>query len=180
VVVESLRAMRKGTAELAASIDEDARTGSEKSATPAMRVSREAAIALVVSVLAVGAMAVDHLIGESDPGESDSFPVDTTSFVVTSLLSIALVAGLFGFVVRRAPADNERRLARRALVFGALAVLTVPLLFAGVPFAVAGAAIALGLMARERGRERAGTTALVLGVLVVAFGVGVYVEALIS
>jgi hypothetical protein len=59
-------------------------------------------------------------------------------------------------------------------------VLTVPLLFAGVPFAVAGAAIALGLMARERGRERAGTTALVLGVLVVAFGVGVYIEALIS
>jgi hypothetical protein len=102
VVVESLRAMRKETAELAAGIDEDARTGSEKSATPAMRVSREAAIALVESVLAVGAMAVDHLIGESDPGESDSFPVDTTSFVLTSLLSIALVAGLVRFVVRRA------------------------------------------------------------------------------
>ena len=144
-----------------------------------MRSSRESAIGVVVSVLAVGAMAVDHLIGEADPGEDDSFPVDAPTFVLTSVLSLALTAALFRFVVGRATADDPRRIARKALVFGALAVLTVPLLFAGVPFPLAGAGVALGLLAHGRGRDRAGIAAIVAGLLVLALGTGVYVEALV-
>jgi hypothetical protein len=144
------------------------------------RSSREQAIGVAVSVLAVGAMAVDHLIGESDPGEDNSFPVDAPTFVLTSLLSIALALVLFGFVVRRATADDTPRLTRKAVLFAVLAVLTIPLFFAGVPFPVAGAAIALGLTARERGRVRAGTAAVVLATLVIALGVGVYLDVLIS
>jgi hypothetical protein len=145
-----------------------------------MRISREAAIGVVVSLLAIGALAVDHLIGESEPGETDSFPVDTPAFVLTSLLSLTLVAVLFRYVVRRSRTDDARPLARKALAFAVLAIVTIPLVFAGVPFAVAGAAIALGLLAWDRGSHRAGAAAMVLGVLVVGLGVGVYVDVLIS
>jgi hypothetical protein len=142
-----------------------------------MGLSRDSAVAVTVSTLAVGAMAVDHLVGESEPGDTDSFPVDPAAFVITSALTIALAAVLFRFVVR--PAADSRRLARKAVVVGVFAVLTVPLLFAGVPFVVAGAAIALGLKARERGHGRAGTVAVALGTLVVALGVGVYADVLV-
>ena len=144
-----------------------------------MTISREAALGVAASLLAVGAMAVDHLIGKSDPGENDSFPVDTPGFVLTSVLSIAVAIALFRFVVRRAATNEARRLARKALIVGVLAIVTIPLLFAGVTFPIAGAAIALGLMTRASGRQRAGAAAVILGTLVLVLGVGVYLDALV-
>jgi hypothetical protein len=66
---------------------------------------------------------------------------------------------------------------RRSGERGVLAVATVPLLFAAVPFPLAGAAIALGLMGREGSGRGLSTAAVVVGALVLALGLGVYVAA---
>ena len=146
-----------------------------------MTLSRSNAIAVAVSVVAVGAMAIDHLVGtESEPGEDDSFPVDPVTFVLGAAISLVLMAFLFGVVVRRTERGELERAPRRAAILAALAVLSLPLLFLGVPFALAGAAIALGLLAREGGRGGIATAAVVVGALVIALGAGAYVAALVA
>ena len=72
---------------------------------------------------------------------------------------------LFGGIVRRA---REPRLA--GVVVAALAVVTLPLVWLGVPFAVAPAAVALGL----RGRGRAATVAVGVGVVVLLLAAAGY------
>jgi predicted permease len=122
-------------------------------------------------------MAIDHLIGtEDEPGETQS--AEPIAFVATSALALALTWALFHFVVRRAHGDPDGA-ARNGAVSSALAVATLPLLFLAVPFACAGAGIALGLLGREGRRRRLATAAVVVGVLVVALGLTAYVVAVL-
>ena len=146
-----------------------------------MALSRETGIGIGVSAVAVAAMAVDHLIGtESEAGEEDSFPVDAPVFFLSSGLAVALALVLFTVVVRRATGDAPARVARKAIVCSGAAVLTLPLLFLGVPFPFAGAGIALGLLGREAQGTRSATAAVALGTLVVALGAAAYVVALLT
>jgi hypothetical protein len=77
---------------------------------------------------------------------------------------------LFGWIVPRslrAPA----RAAKRGLVCGIVAALTLPLVFLGLPFVVAGGAVALGLVGLRSERRHAALAGLVLGVAVLALAV---------
>jgi hypothetical protein len=129
-------------------------------------LSRESAIGIGVAALAVSAMAVDHLV-----------PGDLIAFAVTSALALGLAALLFGRIIPRVKASSEAPslAARRGILCSLLAVLSIPTLFVGLPFVLGGAGIALGLFARDGGRERLGTAAAVIGAVIVLFSIGVYV-----
>jgi hypothetical protein len=143
-----------------------------------VKPERDRWIGIATAVVAVAAMAVDHLVGTDDePGESAS--AEPIAFVSTSALALALAWALFRFVVRRAREDPDRA-TRYGAVCSALAVLTLPLLFLAVPFAFAGAGTALGLSGREGRRRWLATATAAVGVLVVALGVAAYVAALSS
>jgi hypothetical protein len=142
-------------------------------------MSRDAAIALAVSGLVVAALAVDHLIGtEEEPGEESGL-ADPWAFAIGVLVSLALVAALFGVVVRRAR-DNPDSAAKKAIASSALAVPALALLFLGLQLPLAGAGVALGLRGREGRRRRLATAAVALGSLVIALTVGAYAVALIA
>jgi hypothetical protein len=144
-------------------------------------ISRETGIGIGVSAVAVAGLAVDHLIGtESEAGEEDSFPVDAPAFFLGSGLAVALALVLFTVVVRRATGDEPSRVARKAIACSGAAVLTLPLLFLGLPFPFAGAGIALGLLGRDAHGARLATAAVALGTLVVALGAAAYVVALVT
>jgi hypothetical protein len=139
--------------------------------------AREAAIAVGVAVVSVVTMAIDHLIGtESERNESQS--AEPIAFVTTTALALAFTGVLFGFVVRRAYQDPGGS-ATKAIACSALSVATLPLLFLAVPFPLAGAGIALGLLGRDGRRPRLATAAVVTGALVVALGVGAYIVAVV-
>lgn len=142
-----------------------------------MAASRETLLAVAVAAVSVATMAIDHLIGtEDEPGESQA--AEPIVFVATAGLALTLTAVLFRFVIRPASRDPDGA-ARRAILYSVLAVVTVPLLFLAVPFPFAGAAIALGLIGRDGRRRRLATTGAVIGALVVALGLGVYVAELV-
>jgi hypothetical protein len=128
--------------------------------------SRESAIGIAATALAVGAMAVDHLV-----------PDDLTAFLLSSGLSVALAAVLFGWIVPRtkASASGPELAARRGLICGLLAVVSIVLLWLGIPFVLGGAAIALGLLGRTGKRRRLATAAVVIGTGVVLLGAGAYI-----
>ena len=128
-------------------------------------LSRESAIGIGVTGLAVVAMAGDHLI-----------PGDLTTFAATSAIVLALAAFLFGWIIPRTQADpaGSRLAARRGLVCGLMSVLSIPALFVGLPFVIGGSAVALGLIGRDGERSRMATVALLIGTVVVLFSVGAY------
>jgi energy-converting hydrogenase Eha subunit A len=137
--------------------------------------TRERAIAAAVAVVSVVTIALNHLIGtESERNESQS--AEPIAFVTTAALALGLTAVVFRFVVGRAD-RSPQSVATKAIACSVLAVATVPLLFLAVPFPLAGAGIALGLMGREGNRRGLSTAAVVVGVLVLALGLGVYVAA---
>ena len=115
-------------------------------------------------------MAVDHLLGD-DPGLEDP-----PAFLISSGLSIALAALLFGFVVPRTKARSTlEQAAVRGFACSALALVALPLLlWLGVPFVLAGAGIALGTMSRHGRRNRLAAGAIVLGAAVVLLGAVAY------
>ena len=140
---------------------------------------RETAIAVAVLVVAVGTMAIDHLIGtESGPDETGL--ADPGAFVLSVGLALVLVALFFGLVVRRAVRDEPEESTLKAVAFSLLAVLTLPLLFLAVPFPFAGAGLALGLHARDGRRWLLATAAVVVGAFVLALGAVAYLMALIG
>ena len=143
-------------------------------------ISRESKIGLGVSALTVGAMAIDHLIGTEDEPGDDPGLADPAAFLISVALSLTLAALLFGVVVRRAARDEDPdRAARKAIACALLAVPAMALLFLGLPFPLAGAAIALGLIGRDGKRSRIATAAVAVGALVIALGAGAYVVALV-
>jgi len=142
-------------------------------------VSRETVIAVAVSAIVVGTMAIDHLVGtESEPGETGL--ADPGAFVLSVVLGLALVAVFFGRVVLRAVRDEPEESTLKAVAFSLLAILTLPLLFLAVPFPFAGAGLALGLHAREGRRWLLGTAAVVVGGVVLGLGAVAYVVALLA
>ena len=115
--------------------------------------------------LGLAAMAVDHLLGD-DPGLEDP-----PAFLISAAFILVIATVLFGGVVRRA---RDRR--RVSFFLALLAVVSLPLVWLGVPFAVAPAAIALGL----RGEGRLATSAIVIGVVVLLLVTGGYVYSAVD
>jgi hypothetical protein len=144
------------------------------------RISRETGIGVAVSALAVGAMAIDHLIGTESEPDDDPGLADPATFLISVALSLTLAALLFGVVVRRGARDDPDRAARKAIACSLLAVPAIALLFLGLPFPLAGAGIALGLLGREGSRKRLATAAVGIGALIIALGAGAYVAALVG
>jgi hypothetical protein len=144
-----------------------------REAVAVRRISRELWIGLASIVLAVAAMAVDHLLGEDD---SDSGLVDPPAFAITVALSVVAATFLFGRVVPRAQAGGSERAARIGLVCSSLSVVPgFAFFWAGVTFVVAGAGIALGLSGLGGRRRREAIAAIALGLLSSVFGAGFYV-----
>ena len=125
----------------------------------------EWALASAGVCLGLAAMAVDHLLGD-DPGLEDP-----PAFLISAAVILITAAVLFGLVVRR-----TRDPRRSGLIVAVLAVLTLPLIWLGVPFAVAPAAIALGL----RGEGRTATAAVAIGVVVLSLATGAYVYSAVD
>jgi hypothetical protein len=142
------------------------------------RPSRDIAVASAVATFLVAGMAIDHLVGtESDPGE-DSGLADPGAFVLSTILSLALMAALFLLVVRRT--HNPAAAATRGAVCSGLAIPAVVLSFLGLPFPLAAAGIALGLRGRTGEQRRLANADVVVGSLVVAALTVGYVAALMA
>lgn len=143
-------------------------------------ISRGTGIGIAVAIVTVGAMAIDHLIGTEDEPGDDPGVADPAAFLISVALSLALTALLFGVVVGRATRGDPDRAAGKALACSLLSIPAMAVLFLGVPFPLAGAGVALGLLAREGTRRRTATAAVAVGALVAALGVGAYVAALVA
>lgn len=135
-------------------------------------LSREIAIGIAAVALVVAAMAVDHLLGD-DPGLEDP-----PAFLISSGLSLALAAVLFGVVVPRTKRDaaGRARSGDRAIACSVLALLASPLsLWLGLPFVLGAAGVALGLLGRGGERSGRATTAVAIGAIVVLLGAAAYI-----
>jgi hypothetical protein len=116
-----------------------------------------------VALLALVAMFFDHLLDVEE-----GFPADPVAFAISAVVVVVLGLLVFGVVVPRtkaaaAPAD---RAGKRAFVCGLLALVSVPAIWLGLPFVVAGGAITLGLLGREGANGRLAVAGLALGALV--------------
>jgi hypothetical protein len=125
-------------------------------------ISRETAIGIGVTAVGLVAMVFDHLVGP-DPGLED--PI---AFVVSAALTIACALLLFGVLIPRtkrseAPAD---RAATRGGILAVASFLSISLIWVGVTFPIAGAALALGLLGRDAGRRWPALAAIVIGSIV--------------
>jgi hypothetical protein len=138
------------------------------------RSSRSGVFGLVATALAIVVMAIDHLL--EDGG---GFDADPGGFLVSSGLSLALAWYLFGRVVPRAATDAMRA-ARDAVRCAVIAVLSLPAMWLGLPFVLAGACIALGLLGRHGEGRRRAVAAIVIGALVLLAGLSDYVEQAIT
>ena len=118
------------------------------------------ALAALGVVLGLAGMAVDHLLGD-DPGLED--PV---TFTVSAAVILVVAVALFGGVVRRTSTPR-----RAGLVVAIVAVLSLPLVWIGLPFVVAPAGIALGLA----GEGRLATAAVAIGAAVLLLATSAYV-----
>jgi hypothetical protein len=123
-------------------------------------------------------MAVDHLFGTEDDEDDERF-AEPGVFVGTASVALVATGLLFRFVVRPS-ADDPERAAIKAIACSLLAVLALPLLFVAVPFPLAGAGVALGLIARDGRRHRLAAAAIALGAGVLVLGVAAYVGALVT
>jgi hypothetical protein len=137
-------------------------------------------IGVATLLLALGAMAVDHLLGtEREEGETGL--ADPLTFGVSAVLCLAAAALLFGWLVPRARGAGPERAAATGLVCSVLGILPgVAFLWLGFPFVVAGAGIELGLDARRGARRRLALVAVALGSALVAFGAVAYAYAAVD
>jgi hypothetical protein len=131
-------------------------------------MTREMAIGLAATALAVVAMAFDHLIDIEE-----GFPADPAAFAISVTLSLAVAGVVFLRVIPRTVAapDSATLAGKRGLVCGLLSVPALALVWLGVPFPLAGGAVALGLLGIRGARARFAWSAIALGVAVLALGV---------
>ena len=136
-------------------------------------------VGLLALLVAVGAMAIDHLVG-TDRTDDDGL-VDPAMFVISVVLSAGVAAVLFGWLVPRERASGPERAARSGLLCSIASVVPgIALLWVGVPFVVAGAGVALGLEGRRGARRVEATAAVVIGALAVVLGCLAYAVAVLS
>lgn len=131
---------------------------------------RSRAVALGVTLLAVGLAAWDHLWG-NERGPGDAFPVDAaTFFVALALVAVAAVV-VFGITVPRAARDPGT-VHRPALIHSGIAlVLAVPLSWLGFPAVVAGGGVVLGLRGLSGSHRIVAIAAIGVGLLVRVFAI---------
>jgi hypothetical protein len=132
-------------------------------------VSRETAIGIGVTALAVVAMAFDHLdlLG-------DDFPADPAAFFISSALCVALAGVAFGIVIPRVKVgpDSAERAARQGIVWSVLAVVPgIALVWLGVTFVLAGTGIALGLLGQSGEHGRLAAAAMVVGAIALVLSI---------
>ena len=125
------------------------------------RLAASTTIGIVATVVAICAMAVDHLVGD-DPGLEDP-----PAFVVASVLCLLAAVLVFVGVIPRTPPE---RAARRGFASSVLAVVSIPLAFLGFFFVFAAGGIALGRI----GGGRLAGAALAIGSLVAILGIAGY------
>lgn len=125
-----------------------------------MTLSRQHVLGIgaATAVLVTLALAGANFIG----GEDENGGVGP--YVVTLVVSVAIASALFGWAIPRA-----ERPGRAGLIVGALALLSLPVYWTGLPYVLGPAAAVLGLLGRARSEGRgAATTAVVLGALATA------------
>lgn len=119
---------------------------------------------VVAALLTLVGLALGYWVLVDDDEDKDYL-----AWVIVSLVNILIAAG---FLLRFAPATEREStdrnlLARRGLVLGAVALVTVVLFWLGLPFSFGIPALAMGLRGRERAAQLGdlgiATTAAVLG-----------------
>jgi hypothetical protein len=146
---------------------------------PARHESDVVLVGLVALLVAVGAMAIDHLVG-TERTDDDGL-VDPAMFAISVVLSLAVAVVLFGWLVPRELAKGPERAARSGLVCSIASVVPgVAFLWVGFPFVMAGAGMALGLEGRRGRRRIESGAAVVIGGLVLVLGAIAYVAAAVS
>jgi hypothetical protein len=143
---------------------------------PARRDSNVLLVGLVALLIAVGAMAVDHLIGTERT--DDEGLVDPAMFSISVVLSLAVAAVLFGWFIPHERRHGPERSARSGLVCSIASVVPgLAFIWVGFPFVVAGAGLALGIEGRSGTRRTEAAAAVVIGALVLVLGSVAYVVA---
>jgi hypothetical protein len=134
--------------------------------TPLARTSRPVLLAATVVLILVG-VGLANFAPENESG-------DASGFIVSSLVSTLVAAGMFLFVVPRAEEEARRDNgpAMIGLILGAIAALLLVVFWSGLPFALGVPAFALGSLGRDRARELGGEgaaiAAQILGAVAVA------------
>jgi hypothetical protein len=122
---------------------------------------RDRAIAGIAALLLLIGMPIGWLSGNTSTG-------DAIGFVVATLISLALIAGIFLWLLPRERAAG--RAARSALILAIISLVLIVVFWTGFPFGFAAGAVALGLSARgaapQAGGQGKATVAIVLGALV--------------
>ena len=127
-----------------------------------MRRFSDAQWLAATAILILVGLAIANFGGEDDENG------DVAAFVVLGLVSAAIAAGLF---LRFVPASRaEQASARRGLVLGAVALLTVIAFWTGLPFALGMPALALGLDGRAGPDAGIAAAAVALGAGAVVLG----------
>ena len=146
---------------------------------PARREPNVILVCLVALVVAVGAMAIDHLVGTER--SDDDVLVDPAMFAISVVVSLAVATLLFGWLVPRERRRGPERAARSGLACSIASVLFgIAFLWVGFPFVVAGAGVALGLEGRRGRRRGEAAAAVVIGGLLLVLGAAGYVVAAVS
>jgi hypothetical protein len=142
----------------------------------ARRESNLVLVGVVALLVAVGAMAIDHVVG-TDRADDQGL-VDPAMFAISVGLSLAVAALRFGWLVPRETSRGPERAARSGLVCSVVSVIPgIAFLWVGFPFVVAGAGLALGLEGRGSRRRFESRAAVVIGGLVLVVGAAAYVVA---
>ena len=131
-------------------------------------ITWQSALAAGVTALAIVAMFFDHMIDVEE-----GFPADPVAFAISAALVLALAAIVFGIVVPRATRDPAlpERAATRGFVCSLVSVLSLPGVWLGLPFVLAGGAITLGLLGRASERRRLAIAAIVVGAVVLVLAI---------
>jgi hypothetical protein len=122
-------------------------------------------VGIGASILAALALAGANFLGAD--GENGG----VGPYVGTLAVSILIAAAVFGWAIPR-----TERPARAGIIAGALALLSLPVFWTGIPYVLGPAAIVLGLLGRARPEGKgAAVVAIVLGALATAAAVAVVI-----
>jgi hypothetical protein len=106
---------------------------------------------VATAVLILAALAVANFAQDDETGNA-------SAFIAASLISIAVAAAMFLFVVPRAEEEARRDNgpAMIGLILGVIAALLILVYWSGLPFAIGVPAFVLGSLGRERAHELGG------------------------